>query len=46
LVRNLIKFSTGFSVKDLLGLLEGKEVGKYPYPSLKEVEETFRIYFW
>ncbi|AGK60099.1 hypothetical protein Asulf_00063 [Archaeoglobus sulfaticallidus PM70-1] len=33
------------SVKNLLGLLEGKEAGRYPYPSIKEVEETFRAYF-
>ena len=35
----------GVNVEDLLGYLEGKEAGRYPYPSLKEVEETFEMYF-
>jgi len=35
----------GVSIEGLLAYLEGKEAGRYPYPSLKEVEETFEMYF-
>ncbi len=38
-----IKYDVG--VEDLLEYLEGREAGKYPYPSLTEVEETFEMYF-
>jgi len=33
------------SVEDLPGYLEGKEAGRYPYPSIEEVKGTFEMYF-
>ncbi|NJE00438.1 transcriptional regulator [Thermococcus sp. JdF3] len=33
------------SVSGLLKYLEGKEVNKYPYPSMEEVKEIFKMYF-
>lgn len=33
------------SVSELLKYLEGKEVKKYPYPSMEEVKEIFKMYF-
>ena len=33
------------SVKELLNYLEGREVKKYPYPSMEEVKEIFKMYF-
>jgi predicted transcriptional regulator len=33
------------SVSELLEYLEGKEVKKYPYPSMEEVKEIFKMYF-
>lgn len=33
------------SVGEVLGYLEGKEVKGYPYPSMEEVRETFKMYF-
>ncbi|NJE26446.1 transcriptional regulator [Thermococcus sp. MV5] len=32
-------------VSELLEYLEGKEVKKYPYPSMEEVKEIFKMYF-
>ncbi|WP_048056538.1 helix-turn-helix domain-containing protein [Thermococcus sp. 4557] len=45
--KKLLKFGRKYdiSVRELLGYLEGKEVKRYPYPSMKEVKEILKMYF-
>ena len=45
--KKLFEFGRKYDVRvsELLKYLEGKEVKKYPYPSMEEVKEIFKMYF-